>query len=62
MIDVKSDRKMLRKRKRLNQKRQMGSGFQLKAHETQRGSVGSSIKEMQLYSLDQCDVAIGPFK
>lgn len=34
-------------------------GVLFKEYKTQRGSVTSAVKEMQLYSLDQCDVAIG---
>lgn len=39
-----------------------GQRVLLTMHGTWRGSVCSSIKEMHLYSLGHCDVAIGPFK
>lgn len=62
-IYAKSERKMLqRKRKRLAPQEVNRQGALLKEYETQSRSVSSAIKEMQLYSLDQYDVAIGPLK
>lgn len=46
--------------KRLHHKKQISKGVLFKEYKTQTGSVTSAVKEMQLYSLDQCDVAIGP--
>lgn len=62
-MNVKSDRKMLQRKREAAPKEVNWQGVLSKAHETQKGSVGSSIKEMQLYSLNQCvRVAIAPFK